>query len=134
MRERGHVLAVGRYWREAGAVGAGAADGRRRVHRLSVGGRVPRRAAVSELATNAVLHSTGPDFCVLCHSPSPLDGSVQVEVHDGGGPPLPRRPATTDEHGRGLALLDLLATTWRTEPTSTGKSLIFTLTRDVCLS
>jgi anti-sigma regulatory factor (Ser/Thr protein kinase) len=128
------VLAVGRYRREPGAVGRArrTAAAAYAAHPWVDGSLVA--LLVSELATNAVLHSTGPDFYVLCHSPSPLDGSIQVEVHDGGGgPPLLRQPTAADDHGRGLVLLDLLASTWRTEPTSAGKSLVSTLTREACL-
>lgn len=88
---------------------------------------------VSEAATNAVIHSDGADFHLVCHSPSPLDGSVQVEVHDrGGGLPRPRPSLPLDEGGRGLALLGLLAAGWRTERTATGKSLIFILEGNTC--
>lgn len=128
MHERGHVLAVGRYRREPGSV----AQARKLVATAYaaypwIDGSVVE-LLVSEAVTNAVLHADGDDFYVLCHSPSPVDGSVQIEVHDRGNA-LPRRrqAAELDETGRGLTLLDLLAAAWRTERTATGKSLIFTL-------
>ena len=128
MHEHGHVLAVGRYRREPAAV----AQARKAAARAYAAyPRIDRSLVellVSEAATNAVLHAEGPDFYVLCHSPCPADGSVQVEVHDGGSAlPLRRRAAELDESGRGLALLDLLAADRRTERTPMGKCLIFTL-------
>ncbi|MEO3756227.1 ATP-binding protein [Streptomyces sp. B6B3] len=90
---------------------------------------------VSEAATNAVLHGEGADFYVLCHSPSPVDRSVQVEVRDSGTDFPRRRQATElDEGGRGLALLDMLAAGWRAERTTDGKTLIFTLGGNTCLA
>jgi anti-sigma regulatory factor (Ser/Thr protein kinase) len=131
MRERGHVLAIGRYLREPGA----AARARRAATEAYaafpwIDGSL-LALLVSEVVTNAVLHAEGADLYLLCHSPSPSDGSVQVEVHDGSSRlPCQRQAAGLDENGRGLALLDLLAADWRTERTATGKSLIFTLERD----
>ncbi|WP_049566737.1 ATP-binding protein [Streptomyces sp. SBT349] len=131
MQERRHVLAIGRYRCEPGAVA--------QARRIAVeayaafpwidSGTV--ELLVSELATNAVLHSHGADFFVLCHSPSLADGSVQVEVHDrGSAVPAVRMADEMDEGGRGLELLGLLASHWRTERTTTGKSLVFTLKGD----
>ncbi|RKN12102.1 ATP-binding protein [Streptomyces radicis] len=131
MHERGHVLAVGRYRCEPRAV----AEARRIAVRAYApfpwinAGTV--ELLVSELATNAVVHSGGSDFFVLCHSPSLADGSVQVEVHDqGSGAPVALMADELAEHGRGLELLGLLASHWRTERTTTGKSLVFTLKGD----
>jgi signal transduction histidine kinase len=58
---------------------------------------------VSELATNAIVHGSGPVGVGLsCGS----DG-MRVEVHDQGpGRPVRRRPSARDEAGRGLALID----------------------------
>ncbi|MDT0447320.1 ATP-binding protein [Streptomyces johnsoniae] len=131
MHERGHVLAVGRYRCEPRAVA--------QARRTAVEAYSPFpwidsgvvALLVSELATNAVLHSNGADFYVLCHSPSLADGSVQVEVHDGGSAlPAARMADALDEGGRGLELLGVLAAHWRTERTTTGKSLVFTLKGD----
>lgn len=135
MHERGHVLAIGRYRREPASVP--------QARKAAVQAYAPYSwidgslvaLLVSEAVTNAVLHADGPDLFLLCHSPSPVDGSVQVEVHDRSAtPPRHRTAAERDEHGRGLALLDHLATTWRTERTAAGKSLIFTLDADTCPS
>jgi anti-sigma regulatory factor (Ser/Thr protein kinase) len=64
---------------------------------------------VSELVTNAVIHAGRP---VRLHLAQP-DGAVRVEVRD----PDPRVPAvgepgTLSEHGRGMVLLDELASSW----------------------
>lgn len=131
MHQRGHVLSVGRYRRDPASV----ATARRTAIRAYAAypwidpGLVA--LLVSEAATNAVLHSTGADFDVLCLSPSPLDGSVQIEVHDRSrANPCQRQATELDEHGRGLALLNTLAATWRTERIASGKSLVFTLEGD----
>jgi anti-sigma regulatory factor (Ser/Thr protein kinase) len=76
---------------------------------------------VSELATNAVLHARSAFTVTVV-----LDehGSLRIEVLD-GSPKLPmRRPtsrgATT---GRGLAIVQGLATDWGSEPVETGKRI-----------
>lgn len=137
MYERGHVLSVGRYPRDPVSV---ATARRAAIHAYAAYPWIdPGLVAllVSEAATNAVLHATGADFDVVCLSPSPLDGSVQIEVHDRSRAALRTRPALPapelpelDEHGRGLALLTALAATWRTEELTSGKSLVFTLEGD----
>ncbi|MGP3970803.1 ATP-binding protein [Streptomyces sp. 6N223] len=131
MHERGHVLSVGRYRREPGSVAMARRAATQAYAAYPWIDPALVALLVSEAATNAVLHSTGSDFDVLCHSPSPLDGSVQIEVHDRSrAVPCPRQATELDEHGRGLALLDLLAAAWRTEATATGKSFVVTLATD----
>jgi anti-sigma regulatory factor (Ser/Thr protein kinase) len=65
--------------------------------------------AVSEVATNAVRHSTGPRFR-LDAGVSPT--SLYVECCDGGGPTAPRIPEVgpDDENGRGLRLVAAVCT------------------------
>ncbi|MFE5036785.1 ATP-binding protein [Streptomyces sp. NPDC056683] len=68
---------------------------------------------VSELATNAVIHTLS--VRILCGMGLISDGCVRLEVHDhdysGGG--LPRRdPGPDDEGGRGLLLVEQLADSW----------------------
>ncbi len=65
---------------------------------------------VSELVTNAVEHAQGPLHLHLHRTEA--DGHVWIGVSDGG--PAPRdgewtRSCTTDEHGRGLAVVAALA-------------------------
>ena len=67
---------------------------------------------VSELATNAVLHSGTHEFTVrLKHDLS--GGRLWIGVSDTGpGQPVIRHPLATDEHGRGLQLVSLLSDRW----------------------
>jgi anti-sigma regulatory factor (Ser/Thr protein kinase) len=58
---------------------------------------------VTELATNALRHGTGPIDISLSHSGNDL----RTGVHDhGAGRPVRRRTTADDEQGRGLELLD----------------------------
>ena len=68
----------------------------------------------SEVAANAVMHTaSGKDgtFTVVVQ---PGDGLVRVEVHDGGSDTMPgARPAEgLASSGRGLSIVDSLATRW----------------------
>jgi anti-sigma regulatory factor (Ser/Thr protein kinase) len=68
----------------------------------------------SEVATNAVVHTAsgkGGTFTVIVQ---PGDRAVRVEVHDGGSD-TPPKARTADElagSGRGLGLIEALATRW----------------------
>lgn len=58
---------------------------------------------VTELATNALRHGTGPIDIALSYSGKDL----RTEVHDhGAGRPVRRRTTVDDEQGRGLELID----------------------------
>ncbi len=60
---------------------------------------------VSELVTNAICHGRGTVRAGLARG----ERDLRVEVHDdGGGRPVRRQPASDDEAGRGLALIDAL--------------------------
>ncbi|MFJ3664785.1 ATP-binding protein [Streptomyces sp. NPDC090119] len=79
---------------------------------------------VAELAANAVLHGRVPgrDFEVRLHR---ADGHVRVEVSD-THPAHPKLPAQdpTAEGGRGLLLIEAVATRWGTSPrTGPGKTV-----------
>ncbi|HTU76993.1 MAG TPA: ATP-binding protein [Trebonia sp.] len=85
----------------------------------------------SELITNAVTHAESGagagaiSVCVRC-----LRGELRVEVHDGSHDmPLPVPPPVDDdaEAGRGLLLVDALATEWGFYRTPGGKAVYFTL-------
>lgn len=81
---------------------------------------------VSELATNCVLHAATA-FTV---SLTVAGRAVRVDVSDeGGGRPAVVTPAASDPHGRGLRLVDQLATSWgiATSPRRPGKTLWFAL-------
>ncbi len=81
---------------------------------------------VSELATNAILH--GPGSFEVSVGRSAI--GVRVGVSDaGGGDPILRAPALTDEHGRGLQLVAALADRWGVAANvdSPGKTVWFEL-------
>ncbi|WP_407560005.1 ATP-binding protein [Streptomyces sp. 184] len=81
------------------------------------------RVCVSELATNALRHTpVGRRFLVRVAVEPDV---VEVEVHDaGGGEPHVCSPADTDDHGRGLLLVEALADDWGTSDRSgPGKSV-----------
>jgi serine/threonine-protein kinase RsbW len=70
---------------------------------------------VSEIAANAVVHTAsgkdGGTFTVVVH---PGDAMIRVEVHDGGSetPPGVRSAGELAGSGRGLGLVEALATRW----------------------
>jgi serine phosphatase RsbU (regulator of sigma subunit)/PAS domain-containing protein/anti-sigma regulatory factor (Ser/Thr protein kinase) len=80
---------------------------------------------ISELVTNAVVYGRPPVGLSLRHS----GRTVTTECHD-GGTYMPRRLHATadDEHGRGLELVGLLATTWGTRRLERGKAVWCTFT------
>ena len=68
---------------------------------------------VSELVTNAVLHAKS-DFEVDVREA--VHGGVRVEVTDfGGGEPVARGPAPSEPRGRGLQIVESLASRWGVE-------------------
>jgi serine/threonine-protein kinase RsbW len=78
---------------------------------------------VCELASNAVLHSSsrqpGGQFTVRV-TVSPC-GRIRAEVADHGGP-WATGAAQDEEHGRGLLIVDALATRWGITGSDTGRS------------
>lgn len=82
------------------------------------------RLLVSELVANAVLHTGTPiDLVVRCDA-----RRARVEVHD-GSPRLPVRKhySTMSATGRGLVLVDRVASRWGADPTGVGKVVWFEL-------
>ena len=77
---------------------------------------------LSEVVTNAVLHAVPP-----IHVLGNVVGSkVRVEVSDGSiAAPLRRTPKNSSPTGRGLILLDHLASAWGVEITGSGKTVWF---------
>ncbi|WP_367435266.1 ATP-binding protein [Streptomyces celluloflavus] len=63
---------------------------------------------VSELVTNAVLHSGAREITLTVNC---LDGYLRIRVHDGvpGCRPTPQEPSSTEENGRGLWLVESTA-------------------------
>ncbi len=82
---------------------------------------------VSEILTNAVHHARQMIGLHLHYTAR----EVIAEITD-DNPQLPQRtlPAPADESGRGLTLLEALAGTWGARPSSTGKTVWFTLPID----
>lgn len=79
---------------------------------------------VSELVTNAVLHGGEPIELVL----DLRSDAVHVEVRDRGlAMPSARHPDDHETSGRGLQIVDRMATRWGVEPSFPGKSVWFDL-------
>jgi len=81
---------------------------------------------VSELITNGVEHGAPPiTLRVTCDGTSGL----RVAVRDGSPrPPQARDAGPEDDSGRGIALVDMLSTSWGVETSERGKTTWFTLT------
>ena len=78
---------------------------------------------ISELVTNAVVHARSTVTVDLAVSD---DGPVRVKVHDESPVrPTPRRHQADRPGGRGMHLLESLATRWGVEESRTGKSIWF---------
>ena len=80
---------------------------------------------VSEVATNALVHAAGRiQVRVRLRG-----GVLRVEVADSSPDlPAPRRAGTLDEGGRGLTLVDVLASSWGVESDEFGKVVWFEVT------
>jgi CheY-like chemotaxis protein len=81
---------------------------------------------VSELVTNAVVHaSSSPTVEVRL-----TEATVRVEVHDDDPtPPAAREPDLSAPGGRGLLILDRVASRWGTDTDEDGKVVWFELDR-----
>ena len=75
-----------------------------------------------ELLTNAIRHATGPVGLRLVLTADTLLCEVS---DDHPGHPVLMEPAGTDEHGRGIGLVNTLATRWGCTPTPEGKTTWF---------
>lgn len=81
----------------------------------------------SEVVTNAVLHARTPVDLVV----RKLRDGIAVEVTDGSRKrPRVGRATPESTNGRGIALLDQLASTWGVTAHRTGKTVRFTVTGD----
>lgn len=77
---------------------------------------------VSELVTNAVVHTGRPAVLHLSAPGTACDGPVRLEVvDDSSRPPRRRRAAGEDTGGRGLELIDVLADRWGWRREGAGK-------------
>jgi len=79
-----------------------------------------------EVVTNAVVHGQGPiDIAVDVN-----EDRVQVTVRDRSDvPPLPRRAARYAEGGRGLSIVEAIASRWGISGTDPGKAVWFEIDR-----
>jgi len=80
---------------------------------------------VSEIATNAVLHTTSTQLKLrLATGPT-----LEISVHDQDPDGDPRRlhPAPDEDHGRGLAIVETVSHSWGIRRTPTGKTVWFRL-------
>ncbi|MFF9126533.1 ATP-binding protein [Streptomyces sp. NPDC014889] len=81
---------------------------------------------VSELATNAVIHSESNRM--LCGLSLTSHGQLRIEVHDDGcasASPSGARSGSEDESGRGLLIVQQLADSWATaRSTRTGGNAV----------
>jgi anti-sigma regulatory factor (Ser/Thr protein kinase) len=81
--------------------------------------------ATSEVVTNAVMHTTGPCLFTMCRL---TDSSMlRIGVSDTSYEPLPalRTAGATSATGRGLTIVDAVASTWGTASTADGKEVWF---------
>ena len=80
----------------------------------------------SEVVTNAVEHGAGEIWLRLCKK----DRALRVEVTDGSGSAPLRQQAGADSlRGRGLMIVESLASAWGVKPAegASGKTVWFTL-------
>ena len=79
---------------------------------------------VSELVANVVTHVGAPMTLRVLRSAS----TMRVEIDDPSTEvPVVRHPASFEEHGRGVLLVDQLANAWGVEPRPDGKTVWFEL-------
>jgi anti-sigma regulatory factor (Ser/Thr protein kinase) len=88
----------------------------------------------SELVTNAVTHTrSGKPGGSLVLAVRAHPDQVQILVRDSGGPSAPTRTSAADlggEHGRGLAIVNALATEWGSHASPSGRATWCRLSRD----
>ncbi|MDX3237943.1 ATP-binding protein [Streptomyces sp. ME03-5709C] len=85
---------------------------------------------LSELMSNAVRHARVPPGRRITARAALASGVLRVEVGDASSdPPALRQASTTDESGRGLALVESLADAWNVQPRpyGIGKTVWFEL-------
>jgi anti-sigma regulatory factor (Ser/Thr protein kinase) len=87
----------------------------------------PALLLVSELVTNAILHARSESMLTVVYD----DGVLRVEVADASLVGVQRRVYARDAAtGRGLLLVDAIATAWGTVATEEGKAVWFELDSD----
>jgi anti-sigma regulatory factor (Ser/Thr protein kinase) len=81
----------------------------------------------NELVTNAIIHGAGKIGLALDRFP----GHLHIEVSDmGAARPVLRAPDVESESGRGVVIVDALASAWGVRHTDNGKSVWFDLDLD----
>ena len=70
---------------------------------------------VSELVTNVIRHTDAGATMRLTRAPQHLRCSV---IDAGGHLPQPRHPSPTDQSGRGLLLVETIASSWGSQATA----------------
>ncbi|MDK0521333.1 ATP-binding protein [Streptomyces sp. ML-6] len=79
---------------------------------------------ISELVTNAVVHTGCPAVLRMLFGSAGGSGTVRVEVADAScRPPQQRHAEGEDTNGRGLELVDGLADRWGWQPEGAGKRI-----------
>lgn len=82
--------------------------------------------AVSELATNALLHAGSPFTVEVV-----LDGDIRIAVKDDSPlVPRPRDAADLEAGGRGMRILEMVGVSWGVSPEGVGKWVWVELERD----
>jgi len=83
---------------------------------------------VSELATNALVHTSGSFAVDVDRS----DRAITISITDrGDGMPIMQSPASNDPHGRGLRIVETLSHDWGlTETAEAGKTVWFQVALD----
>lgn len=81
---------------------------------------------VSELVTNSIVHGgSAPEVAVFLRA-----DALRIEVSDRGeGAPAPRAAEDEATSGRGLAMVEMLASAWGVEATGDGKTVWFEVPR-----
>lgn len=81
---------------------------------------------ISELVTNAILYGRSDEGWVVRVEWFREATSLRVEVHNPGFPASVRlrRPDADDAHGRGLLLVDSIATSWHSGPSHFGGTVV----------
>ncbi|MFH8799695.1 ATP-binding protein [Streptomyces sp. NPDC017936] len=81
---------------------------------------------ISELVTNAILHGRSDEEWVVRVEWFREGTSLRVEVHNPGFPASVRlrRPDADEAHGRGLLLVDSIATSWHSGPSRFGGTVV----------
>lgn len=91
---------------------------------VSPGSEWAAELLASELVTNAVMHGHGPVHVVMEHS---ADGLAVTVVDEAPAEPVVAKAAPGDTSGRGLRLVDVLASEWGVKTSQPGKGVWFRL-------